>query len=40
MEKYADEKVGQREFYEAFLPRVDPTLKVDEIIADNNDGVC
>lgn len=39
MERYTDEKAGQYEFYKTFLPRVDPTLNIEEIIADNNDGV-
>jgi hypothetical protein len=26
-------------FYNRVLPRIDPTLNVDEILADNNDGV-
>lgn len=39
MEKYTEEKLGQYDFYEMFLPRVNPALSVDDIIADNNDGV-
>lgn len=39
MEKYTLEKDGQLDFYKAFLPRVDFRLSIDEIIADNNDGV-
>ena len=39
MEKYTEEKTGQREFYQAFLPRVDPSLDLDDILGDNNDGV-
>lgn len=39
MERYTDEKNGQYEFYKIFLPRVDPALNIEEIIADNNDGV-
>lgn len=39
MERYTDEKAGQYEFYKTFLPRIDPTLNIEEIIADNNDGV-
>lgn len=38
-EKFAIEKEGQLDFYNRFLPRVDPELKIDEIILDNNDGV-
>lgn len=39
MEKYIDEKVGQRNFYEMFLPRINPNLNIDNILSDNNDGV-
>ena len=39
MEKYTEEKTGQYEFYEMFLPRVNPALNMDDVIADNNDGV-
>ena len=39
MDKYIIERDGQLDFYKAFLPRVNPQLDVDEIIADNNDGV-
>lgn len=33
------EREGQIEFYKVFLPRVNPDIDIDEIIADNNDGV-
>lgn len=33
------ERDGQIEFYKTFLPRVNPDISIDEIIADNNDGV-
>lgn len=39
MDKYLFERDGQIDFFNAFLPRVNPALSVDEIIADNNDGV-
>ena len=39
MDKYSLEREGQIDFYNRFLPRVDPTLDIDEILADNNDGV-
>lgn len=38
-QKYTLEKDGQIDFYKKFLPRVNPALTVDEIVADNNDGV-
>ena len=39
MDKYVLERDGQLDFYKVFLPRVDPNLELDEILADNNDGV-
>ena len=39
MDKYTIEREGQIDFYRAFLPRVDPSLSLEDIIADNNDGV-
>lgn len=39
MDKYLLERDGQLDFYNVFLPRVNPSLDVDEILADNNDGV-
>lgn len=39
MEKYQLERDGQIAFYESFLPRVNPEIGIDEIVADNNDGV-
>lgn len=39
MDKYILERDGQLDFYNAFLPRVNPALSVDDILADNNDGV-
>lgn len=39
MKKYANEKEGQIEFYEDFLPRVDSTLTDEEIFNDYTDGI-
>ena len=39
MDKYVIERDGQLDFYKVFLPRVNPALDIDEILADNNDGV-
>ncbi|MCD7807659.1 MAG: hypothetical protein LUH19_10050, partial [Lachnospiraceae bacterium] len=38
-DKYSYERDGQIDFYKIFLPRVNPNLDIDEILADNNDGV-
>ena len=39
MDKYILERDGQLDFYKVFLSRVNPALDIDEILADNNDGV-
>lgn len=39
MDKYTLERDGQLDFYKVFLPRVNPSLDIDEILANNNDGV-
>lgn len=39
MEKYFKERDGQVDFYNRFLPRINPKLTLDDILADNNDGV-
>lgn len=39
MDKYSLERDGQIDFYTMFLPRVDRSLDIDQILADNNDGV-
>ncbi|MCD8341299.1 MAG: hypothetical protein LUC87_03975 [Clostridiales bacterium] len=39
MDKYTLERDGQIDFYKVFLPRVKPDLDIDDILADNNDGV-
>lgn len=39
MASYTTEREGQIEFYETFIPRVDPDLDLDGILADDNDGV-
>ena len=38
-EKFTTEKDGQIDFYNQFLPRINPNLTVEDIIANNNDGV-
>ena len=39
MANYETEREGQFEFYSTFLPRIDPSLDLDDILADDNDGV-
>ena len=39
MDKYLLERDGQFDFYKVFLPRIDPNLKIEDILSDNNDGV-
>lgn len=39
MPQYILEREGQLDFYNRFLPRVDPTVTVDELLVDNTDGV-
>ena len=39
MEKYTLERDGQFDFYNAFLPRVNPNLQIEDLLADDNDGV-
>lgn len=39
MPKYLLERDGQLDFYNCFLPRVNPAITIDEILADNTDGV-
>ena len=39
MKKYTLELDGQRDFYQTYLPRVDKTLSLEQIITDNTDGV-
>lgn len=39
MDKYEHERDGQYDFYRVFLPRVDSTRSVEELLGDNNDGV-
>lgn len=36
---FETEREGQLEFYRTFLPLVDPNLSLDDILADDNDGV-
>jgi len=37
--KYTDEKTGQKEFLEIYLPRVDRNLSVKDVLTDYTDGV-
>ncbi len=39
MANFLTERDGQIDFYSTFLPRIDPNLQLDDILADNNDGV-
>ena len=39
MADFDTEREGQIEFYKTFLPLIDPNLTLDDILADNNDGV-
>ena len=39
MANYNTEREGQIEFYKTFLPRIKPELSLDDILADDNDGV-
>ena len=39
MASFINEREGQIAFYEAFLPLIDPNIAVDDILADDNDGV-
>lgn len=39
MASFDTEREGQIEFYETFLPRINPRLTLDDILADDNDGV-
>lgn len=39
MGNYTNEREGQIEFYKTFLPAINPSLSLDDIIADDNDGV-
>ena len=36
---YATEREGQIDFYESYLPLIDGSLIIEDIFADNNDGV-
>ncbi|EIP3426967.1 hypothetical protein LSE82_005905, partial [Salmonella enterica] len=38
-EKYTLERDGQLDFFDRFLPRVDPSLNIQNILSDNTDGV-
>ena len=39
MPAYTTEREGQIEFYQTFLPMVDASLNIDDILSDSNDGV-
>ena len=39
MANFDTEREGQIEFYKTFLPLIDPNLTLDDILADDNDGV-
>lgn len=39
MASFITEREGQIDFFNTFLPRIDPTLTTDDLLADNNDGV-
>lgn len=39
MDRFITEKEKQREFFEKFLPRINPHLSIEDIVSDNNDGV-
>lgn len=39
MANFETEREGQFDFYNTFLPRINPGLDIDDILADDNDGV-
>lgn len=39
MASFNTEREGQLDFYSAFLPMIDPTLQMEDVLADDNDGV-
>ena len=39
MANFNTEREGQLDFYSAFLPMIDPTLQMEDVLADDNDGV-
>ncbi len=39
IKKYDDEKTGQREFYNDYLPLIDSSLTIEDILVDNSDGI-
>lgn len=39
MKKYKDEKEGQRDFYESYLTLVNNDLTMEDVLADNTDGI-
>lgn len=38
-DKYTLERDGQLDFYNRFLPRINPSIKAEDLLADSNDGV-
>lgn len=36
---YSDEREGQKAFYESFLPRVDKSMSIDNVLEDYSDGI-
>ena len=39
MANFNTEREGQLDFYSAFLPMIDPALQMEDVLADDNDGV-
>ena len=39
MANYNTEREGQIDFFQTFLPLIDPNLSLEDILADDNDGV-
>lgn len=39
IKKYDDEKTGQREFYSDYLPLIDSSLTIEDVLVDNSDGI-
>ena len=38
-ETFINERDGQIDFYQVFIPRIDSSIDVDQIITDNTDGI-
>ena len=39
MANFNTEREGQLDFYSTFLPMIDPALQMEDLLADDNDGV-